>query len=130
VKAEVTDQDSTIATSTNNRWQVLQKYYSLVDGNYEVYANVTLLNPTLRLQDFRDHWDGNMEGYLTVMRDACWTHWKEDYLVAKPLRVAQPGKQSILDGFLTRSHTQSGDEFEIYCKQVSTVVDTKSFSPI
>ena len=66
-KERVTEQQQTLAISINNCWQVLRKYYSLTDESYEVYANATLLNPTLRIQYFRDHWDGTMESYISVM---------------------------------------------------------------
>jgi len=41
--------------------------------------NAILLNPTLRTQYFRDHWDSEMESYIYIMQDACWTYWKEQY---------------------------------------------------
>jgi hypothetical protein len=63
-----------LAVFINNCWQVLRKYYAETDRNYEVYVNATLLNPTLRIQYFRDHWDGEMESYINIMQDSCRDH--------------------------------------------------------
>jgi hypothetical protein len=114
-KARVTDQETFLAISLNNCWQVLRKYYADTDNNYEVYANATLLNPTLRTQYFRDHWNGEMESYICIMQDACWTHWKKQYSHNHQPRPLLLGKQSIMDDFLARPQKdQSKDEFEIY----------------
>jgi len=123
-KARVTDQETSLAISLNNCWQVLRKYYTDTDNNYEVYANATLLNPTLRTQYFRDHWDGEMESYICLMQDACWTHWKEQYSHNHQPRPLLAGKKSIMDDFLARPQKdQSKDEFETYIRQTPCAVD-------
>jgi hypothetical protein len=118
-KERAPNQELSLIVSINNCWQILRKYYAEIDNNYEVYANATLLNPTLRIQYFRDHWDGEMESYITVMQESCRKHWKEGYLPNKPLAASLPNKLSILDSFLARPPQtgQSLDEFEVYCMQ-------------
>lgn len=123
-KARVTDQNTSLAISLNNCWQILRKYYAETDNNYEVYANATLLNPTLRIQYFRDHWDGELESFICVMQDTCWTHWKEEYSGNHQPRPLPPGKQSIMDDFLARPQKDlSKDEFETYIHQTPSAVD-------
>jgi hypothetical protein len=54
-KARLTDEDAPLAISMNSCWLKLRQYYSETDGNYEVYAMTTLLNPVLRKRYFEDH---------------------------------------------------------------------------
>jgi hypothetical protein len=123
-KERANKQEVSLAVSINNCWQVLRKYYAETDNIHEVYANATLLNPTLRLQYFRDHWDGELKAYISVMQGNCWNHWKEDYLPNRPVAAPIPRKQSILDSFLAHPQvSQPLDEFEVYCSQPPTAVE-------
>src|SRR5271154_7384493 len=67
-----------------------------------------------------------MARFIGRMQDACWTHWKEDYLCKAQSATAKQNKpQTILSVFLQPTLTsQSSDEFEAYCNQALTAGDS------
>jgi hypothetical protein len=94
-------------------WEKLRKYYVITDQSYEIYAAATLLNPTLRMRYFDEHWIGESAEYkksmLETLRTIWETRYKQNASNATPVEVPD-----VLESFLKRPTTTPGDQFDQY----------------
>lgn len=110
----------------NNTWKVLTKYYKLTDAVPTVYFIATLLNPTLRIQYFENHWskDSVLKKAMDKHKKTVYTYWKNEYstrpVITPPPQI--PRKRTLLEAFLHPTVTPEADEFTAYLKGPVTVV--------
>jgi hypothetical protein len=129
MKTRLEDLTSPLAIAVNSCWQVLSKYYKLTDESYTVYAMATLLNPSLRLQYFHEHWTEDLAIYIPEVQMACHNHWKQQYLANKSTFSTIPRKRTLLEAFLYKPTIgQIKDEFDTYLDQPISEITSYPFN--
>jgi hypothetical protein len=63
LRARTPESEPRLWESVNFGWKKLKKYYELTDKSYQIYAAVTLLNPTERMAFFRAKWTGDLKNW-------------------------------------------------------------------